>query len=215
MPPLPTPKAADLSDPVLELCETISFDAQPIYLDVEPEDFAEVNECFPNVEKMIKQCGGSIQYGWQIWETLPEVMIEAEFHAVWVDTNGKYHDITPKELDIEKILFLPDNKTVYENKQVDNVRVSLTDDTLVSDYIKSSENIFEEMSKMSFTDDTAYILTPTIERIGKENASTLFKIINKYYSSKKTTDTTCFSGSARNKPCYCGSGKKYKKCCLK
>ena len=36
-----------------------------------------------------KEFGGNIEYGWMIWES-PNLFIEAEFHAVWIDNKGEY-----------------------------------------------------------------------------------------------------------------------------
>jgi hypothetical protein len=109
------PKAADISNKkVKDLCFMVVPNSTAVYLNVELSDDSVLNECYENVAKMIKKKGGSIQYGWQIWETLSGVMIEAEFHAVWVDDEGVFHDITPKSLPVDKILFLPDHARRYE-----------------------------------------------------------------------------------------------------
>ena len=72
----------------------------------------------------VEKNGGGFQYGWQIWEW-PDVMIEAEFHAVWNSPQGILIDITPKQIDTHKILFLPDANRTYEGKQVNNFRQPL------------------------------------------------------------------------------------------
>jgi hypothetical protein len=56
--------------------------------------------------------GGSIQYGWVIWQDRMAGLTEAEFHTVWVDDNGEYHDITPRKDNEKRIMFVPDKTRV-------------------------------------------------------------------------------------------------------
>ena len=80
-------------------------------------------------------------------------MIEAEFHAVWVDPDGNYRDVTPKEMPgIKQILFLPDPALVYGGRQIDNVRVPLRDDALIKDFIKAAEQYYEATNRGELAD---------------------------------------------------------------
>src|SRR5205085_1657741 len=65
--------------------------------------------CSDGVHERIRHEGGSNRYGWTIWEW-PRVWLTAEFHAVWVDSNGSHHDITPKPHGEKAIVFVPDGK---------------------------------------------------------------------------------------------------------
>lgn len=134
-------------------------------------------------------------------------MIEAEFHAVWVDSEGLHHDITPKPLELNSILFLPDPSRVYENKQVDNVRVALVGDALIKNFIKLSKNLFEATNQ-GVSDNPYYcIVTEEVSQLSQEHSNMLRKISEKFFSRIH------FSGEDRNKLCSCGSGRKCKKCC--
>ena len=73
---------------------------------VTPVDEAVMLDCFVNVSRYAERFGGSIQYGWLIWEW-PTIMIEAEFHAVWVTPQGALKDITPNPFGMGQVLFLP------------------------------------------------------------------------------------------------------------
>ena len=80
---IPLPKVASKTmSNIIDLCERLVPDGKPLYLNIEANSGTIKNECYKNVERMIKNNGGSIQYGWQIWETIPDLMAEAEFHAV-------------------------------------------------------------------------------------------------------------------------------------
>lgn|GEM_PF-6848541 len=52
--------------------------------------------------------GGTIQFGWVIWQDILEAFTEAEFHSVWVNGAGKFHDVTPRIDHEKRIMFLPD-----------------------------------------------------------------------------------------------------------
>jgi hypothetical protein len=134
------------SDYVIRFCEKIS-NKKPLYLDVELTNDSRVLNCYKNVKRTVKENGGTVQYGWQIWETLPGLMIEAEAHAIWVDPNGKYHDITPKPFGITRILFLPDAAITYKGKQINNIRMALTDEPLVLELIEVSNQYFERTNR--------------------------------------------------------------------
>jgi hypothetical protein len=64
--------------------------------------------CNINCIRKIQLNGGSIQFGWVIWQDKIEGFIEAEFHAVWLDEAGEIHDITPRIDKEKRIMFVPD-----------------------------------------------------------------------------------------------------------
>ena len=85
-----------ISKQVNRLISKLNLKAPPVYVKVQPESGAIVSECFPNVERKVLSSGGKMLCGWQIWEW-PNVMIEAEFHAIWQSPEGDWVDITPKQ----------------------------------------------------------------------------------------------------------------------
>lgn len=158
-----------------------------MYLKVESVAGMIVNDCYGNVKKIMTQRGGSIQHGWQIWEFFPRVLLEAEFHAVWLDDQGNYHDITPKEIsNIDRILFLPDNTKKYEGRQINNVRIPLVDDPLLDRFIKDEDAYFEATNRGGLADyHGALLLTDEMKRIQSRVGMTGLEIIEKYYSSNQ------------------------------
>jgi hypothetical protein len=89
--------------------------------------------------------GGQICYGWQIWEW-PDVMIGAEFHAVWKDPGGKLHDLTPKPVPTDRV-FLPDPVKVYEDRQVNNNRRALSDRPAVREFMEAADAEYEFLNR--------------------------------------------------------------------
>lgn len=180
----PFPKTANKEDlKIINLCNSIAKNVEPVYLNVEKENDALPMECTKNVFRKIKKDGGFIQYGWQIWETLPKVLIEAEFHAVWVDSNGDMHDITPKDYGISSILFLPDNSIKYNNEQIDNKRISLVNDPLVHRFIKNNEEYFIASNEGDLKYITGEIMaTPKMIKLLEEKEMLMLFILKKYFN---------------------------------
>ena len=189
----------------MKLCHELVPNVQPKFLAVNPVPGAEVNVCFSLVESYVHDHGGSICHGWQIWEW-SDVMIEAEFHAVWRNSTGGLHDLTPKKVPVTRVLFLPDPDRQYQGQQVCNVRRSLSSDPLVSYFIKACEVEFEFLNRgerasqhgiLHFTGEDAR----EYDEIQRRKSELIYQIVSR------------LPRPGRNEPCICGSGVKYKKCC--
>ncbi len=190
-----TPKK--ITNSIRFFCKKIVSDQEPIYLNVTPTEFSEPLDCFVNVQKQIKLFGGNILYGWQIWEWLNN-MLEAEFHAVWVTSEGSLVDITPKPANILNILFLPDPARKYDGRQVNNIRMPLRDDPFIKEFIEVNNKIFEYLNSKELIDYYGPVQIP--KNLLQKKNYLLQKISNRKLGP--------------NEPCSCGSGKKYKNCCL-
>ena len=141
------PRVPDkVTSPVKRLHNRIAPNERLQYVKVLIESDAEINECFPNLERKIKRDGGGIQYGWAIWY-LPGILMEAEFHAVWVSPKGELIDISPHQIQFKEILFLPDSGTVYSGRQINNIRIPLNKDPRMKEYIRLHEELFKILNE--------------------------------------------------------------------
>jgi hypothetical protein len=167
---------------VLRLCEEIAPGSQAVFLDVESSPNAIPLDCYQNVAQVVAAKGGSVQYGWQIWMAMPGVMIEAEFHAVWIDDRGNLHDVTPKP-GIHRILFLPDPNRRYEGRQINNVRMALRADPMIKEFIEAADEHFAYMNRGELADFHGYIATddPKLRGIMLRQARLLQAIVERYY----------------------------------
>jgi hypothetical protein len=203
-----------ITEQIITLCNEIDKSQKPYHVPVKPESWVESKECFFNVKAKVEKDGGKIQFGWAIWEW-PNVMIEAEFHAIWISPENTPVDITPNAANMQKILFLPDNVREYdyssEYYRVDNNRHPLSNNPLILDLIKISEQIFEVEER----------LFPG-QQIDSENPA--FGHLEELKEKKGLIQLQLMSQSqpkhesgkpGRNTPCPCGSGLKFKKCCGK
>jgi hypothetical protein len=135
-----------ITDAVRAFCNKVVAGSKPIYLDTRPVPGARIDDCFAVVERQVAQNGGERVLGWQIWQHA-QIMIEAEFHAVWRDPSGVLRDITPKPGGISRILFLHDPGRRYEQRQVNNIRKALLDTVEVRELIAAADAQFEFMDR--------------------------------------------------------------------
>jgi len=160
-------------------------------------------DCFNILEKKIEKDGGNIILGWQIWKS--EILIEAEAHAVWENSDGVLYDISPKEFNLkpEEILFIEDPRLKYEGKQIDNIRLNITKNKLVDHFIELSKLFFHYRNKGKRADyhDLSLILN--------ENE---INEIQEIYMWKTRLNVFIYQGNTVDSLCFCGGTKRYKNC---
>lgn len=146
---------------IQKLIEKLNASHAPILLDVEEEVDSKVMDCINNVKRKIERESGKMILGWQIWKTYH--LVEAEFHAVWEDQDLNLHDITPKGIPVEKILFVEDEKLQYDGRQKDSIRINITNNKLVDDLIKVCEAIyrFDNREERALIYDLSTVLNET------------------------------------------------------
>lgn len=159
-----------------------------------------MDNCFYNLPDKVKIDSGRIQYGWTIWEN-PGLLLEAEFHAVWVSPANDFVDITQKTDGEKQILFLPDSKRVWQKEMVDNIRLPLVDNAYTRQLILAGEAYFRLRQKY-WDPETGISHIPLREAQQLMQAQVVGL-------TPAVADNTKIG---RNQPCYCGSGRKYKKC---
>jgi len=188
-----------LLDPaVRRLIEAVTPGGRATYLQVRPEAGATVNGCFSNVRAKCARDGGRMLCGWQLWEW-PRVLVEAEFHAVWLSPRGDMVEITPKPQGETSILFVPDERHGYDGTVVDNVRIALQDDQLVQHFIRVSRAIVQVMARDGRT-------------IRRGRASIPAEQIAPLRQAQRFLGHAIHAGLREHDPCLCGSGSRYRRC---
>ena len=181
-PPIPRPV---IDGPeVRNLCERLVPGVIPRRIQVvEPPPGAVPDDCVGNVEIAMSIHDGRPVYGWQLWETLPDLLIEAEFHAVWEDDDGDLLDVSPKQIgNLTHIVFLPDEDLAYEGQQIDNVRVALTSDSLVEELIEAAEAYFEATNRGDLANYHGYLpATPELKSLQKRRQEIELRILQKHF----------------------------------
>lgn len=153
----------EINSDIIRLCEQIGNVENPIFIDVKPRSDSIVNECYIDVENQIKEFGGAIQYGWMVW-ILENAYLEATFHAIWKTPEEKFIDITTKEDNESKILFIPDNNRKFNNYLIPSIRLALTFDPLLFEWVETQSKI--EKIKSEKTKDKGF--NTNIKLIGHE-----------------------------------------------
>jgi len=187
----PTTTPVKISEHIVTFCKKLDPRQKPIFVPVIPSPSVRADHCFYDVQKKTSADGGRIQYGWTIWGK-PGVLLEAEFHAIWVSPDNELIDVTPKVDGEQQILFLPDTDRIWEGEMVDNVRFLLLDNAYTRHLIRYSEARFK-LRKKYWRDGESIIPFEEVQQFERQYGMHNVKL-------------------GRNDPCYCGSGKKYKKC---
>ncbi|HVS86382.1 MAG TPA: hypothetical protein VHD91_12200 [Gaiellaceae bacterium] len=130
------------------------------------------------MEAVVAAHGGTLEYGWLLWETIPNVLLEAEFHSVWVTPKGIRRDVTPKELGFTRVVYLPDPALTYDGRQIDNKRVPLVDDPLVEEFMALERRLYGEMNRGERADQ--YGAMPVPMQLAVQLAELLARISAKY-----------------------------------
>tara|TARA_R110001592_G_scaffold88299_11_gene260083 strand:- start:10950 stop:11213 length:264 start_codon:yes stop_codon:yes gene_type:complete len=76
----------EVNEYVLMLTKKLNTGFEPKRVSVQIEKDALPQSCFGNVERKIARDGGSILYGWAVWQS--SIICEGEFHAVWKAPDG-------------------------------------------------------------------------------------------------------------------------------
>ena len=185
-----------ISDEILAFCSEIDSANRPIFVPVKSVNAVRFNYCLTDVPAYSEKNGGKVQFGWTIWEC-PNLLLKAEFHACWLSPGGDLLDITPKDGNENKILFLPDSQRIYEHLAIANRYKALIENDFTQLWVEC-EKKKEELRAKYFKNDEVDDIAANAE-------------FEKWLAYKRKTRQK----TGRNDPCPCGSGKKYKKCCLK
>ena len=175
----------------MELCSGTVPGAVPVYVPVEAAGWSLMNECFPNVQRMVLEHGGQQVNGWAVWQWA-NIAVTLEAHAVWESPEGELVDITPHGCGEREILSLRDGGMVYSGKRIGSIRRALTDSPLVEEYIR-------------LVNERDQIMGPEPGKMCKIPKSLLLRLMQ----IQEILNTEV----GRNELCPCQSGLKYKKCC--
>ena len=190
----------EITEKIVELCDSIVKNRQPIFVSVDPKEGCIENYCFPNVQKIVNLYGGEAINGWIIWQW-DNILVEAEAHCIWKDNNNIFIDITQHTPVESKILFLPDDSIKYEGNQINNIYLALSDSLLVKEYIELLNEVFALQKPHPLGKAVVFP-----QDIGRYNQiKTRLAELEQLFSKKV----------GRNEQCPCGSGFKYKWCCGK
>jgi hypothetical protein len=199
-------RTAPLNPRTKEFCARIRAGARPQLMVIQPEPGWEPNNCFFCVRERVQRDGGRIQLGWSIGE-LPGVYLEAERHAVFAPADGSpWLDISPASgPELTTRLFLPDDSAAeydFANAGVREgiIREALAADGRITEFFRLAEQIEALLNSH-----------PGLGKITLKGENVInCKRLQRAASS--LIEALAMEYTPRNAPCFCGSGKKFKKC---
>lgn len=200
MPILTTPPV--ITPEIQEFCKSINPAADPVYVPVDPQPGKREQYCNTNVTAQVAEHGGEIVTGWTIWAK--DDFVEGEFHMVWKrPDDGVLIDITPKSDGETQILFLPQEITIDHSKPICNIRKALKDTPETREILRAGQAHDRLREKYWRGWD-------------KGSAIPRDELMRAYWPTAGYTNVPerAPQRPGRNDPCWCGSGKKYKKCHL-
>ncbi len=165
---------------------------------VSPDVAALPRNCLNNVNSYIERHGGSVQLGW-IFSCLGNIAIKMTAHAVVKLPDNSLICVTPNEYRSGLLKFAPDSSVedLIHDNFLPTKFVALIDDQSLKDYIA----IEVEQDQLRLN-SKGVVAASDLQQFHLR-ASLLYPAILNL--AKKHT--------GRNDQCYCGSGKKNKKCC--
>lgn len=181
------------------LLESIKAQYSPIAIIIQPDQDASINSCFYNVERKVAKDGGIAIYGWIIRPL--KYMIEAEKHAIWKAPDSSYLDITPTIQPMSQTLFVIDDDFVYSGQLVDNVRINISDNKVVDDWIFVCEAIYKLYSYGQRTAEHEIVIPENLVPMLK-GLEEFVKVFEPYLEANGSYDSLCF----------CGRGLLYRNC---
>lgn len=168
----------------------------PFFIDITPLPDCVAMFCYGNVDSCIAREGGCREEGWIIYEGWGGRYLKLVHHCLWRTSDGRLVDVTPS--DEVRNLILPD--TVRNNGDGVPARYFALDQSAeVAETIAFCEDMDRQMMEMF----------RRRRGVGERRV--------RFDRPSKTQPFVRASGTGivgRNQPCPCGSGKKFKKCCM-
>jgi hypothetical protein len=192
-----SPKATNQN--VERLLSLLNVHATPVQVSVSVDPTGKIENCYNNVLNKISKIGGSISYGWVIWEF--DYWYEAEHHAIWVDENGLPLDITPHPFTTDTIMFVEDNNRKYTGTTFLSQRLNTTGNEIVDDLIVVRDCV-----------DHIWL---TGRRIDESTISLPLKFVDAMNGLKQIEAGILQhvrNAGTFHSPCFCSSGRTYQTC---
>lgn len=204
---LTTPES--ITPDILMLCYGLDPTTRPGYVEIRPAPGARINRRFHNAQERVRTRGGTIQYGWRVWEW-PGILLQADFHAVWAHPIGKYIDVTPCEYGEPRILFHPDSVRQCYDDPPPSVTMSLIDSPTLKQYLDVSEQI-AEIKRNGQRD----LMTNTV-LVNRADTEPLLRKQHELEEELVRDQDDLRAAHRKVAPrdqCPCGSGRTHRDCC--
>jgi hypothetical protein len=188
---------AELTPTLVEALGEVS-PATPFFIDITPLPGCVHRRCYDNVDSYVRQEGGCREEGWIVYEGWDGRYLKLIHHCLWRRSDGVLVDVTPP--DEARNLFLPDSIR-NQGQQIPARYIALDPAPEVVETIEFGKHMDDQEIRF-FRQFVELGRKLNLNRRGAKSAPENKSLLR----SRK---------AGRNAPCPCGSGKKFKKCCLR
>lgn len=138
-----------------------------------------------------------------------EDFIREEAHGDERDDSYIYTGLADVICDCNMKDMLPEIRYLYERERIDESAIGRYDDCVDRMFRKNRDTYTSPIDAAKMLRGWAMFEEPKRDTMEKKSIDKLFKALEREYNAPEKTVKI-----GRNDPCPCGSGKKYKKCCL-
>ncbi|MBN9299880.1 MAG: hypothetical protein J0I41_22960 [Filimonas sp.] len=185
---------------IQKIVDTIDSDYEILSVPLRAEHYAQFSNCYAGVTEKVRRSGGRVQYGWLVAHT--HFLCEAVHHAVWESPDGALLDVTPYHKPTDSILFIPDDRYIYDGVPIDNVRINVSGKLIVDDFIIIAHLVERIRANGIRKDESRLVMS-----------FELGMLHNKYVNYGQSM--VSYLGKEINKvpdECFCGSSKPFANC---
>lgn len=166
---------------IRKLCARLGIGWEPALIQVQARKDSGFSDCFADVERQVAEHGGELVVGWLIWEW-SAILVEAEFHAVWKSPAGEFIDVSNKPDNETMVMFVQDKTRTDTGKRVDNVRIPIGKEGIITDFILKKEKFFTSFEAIHGDALGGVSLTGELARMKAELEMLEAQIMMKYRS---------------------------------
>lgn len=189
----------EITAPVEKLIARIGSEYAHEIISAAPDPDAIKGSSYVNVQQKVDRQGGNLVYGWAVWQDV--FICEGRHYAVWEDEDGNLTDITPHHSASAQLLFVPDDRLVYDGQYIASIRISVVNNPLAEHLILLSEMKDFLLQFATHLDDD------------KINFNTFTGNMYTHYDTlRENVSLYLEEGGKLGSPSYCKSLKPYSQC---
>lgn len=207
-----------LTGTIVEALTSMGY-GQPLSVPVKARKDCRPNECWVNVPRVVEsECGEAVP-GRIVWMEVSNRWLHLEAHCVWRTPSGTLIDPTPK-VDRETDIIFVAEPLVWEERSIPSRYHVFSDDPVVREFCELAVKWQEVLCRRPPGQEIPlHTLTPEEKDLFRRKAANEMRMAPELMASLMAMNSGEILQSGqrvgRNEPCPCGSGKKFKKCCLR
>jgi hypothetical protein len=160
-----------------EICRLIRPDVDPQIIPYVKTRGTICGECFQNVRTHVKKHGGEVIDGWLVWET-PPLIVEAEFHSVWLRPDGVLIDITqPLTFGKSTTFLVAEPGDAYEDRNKPGYFLPYDDNEICNRFCEISKRVHQLTYPPGELQTDRYAMTKELMRLTQEKVELIQRVV--------------------------------------